>query len=172
MGLEMVVGGNTAYNEDVRAYYIAPKKEWQLSQEVEKAQKDNKSILSIKNNYINKMERELNSEGEGIDEIWVEEEVLFYGKDGTSDAYTKRGADIEYFEYFERQVTEKQAWRFETSTSKIDFMIGGKIKIGNKDWVIMKVINQLNIGNIPNFIKARPNMDLLYRWGVKTLILA
>lgn len=172
MGLEMIVGGNTAYNEDVKAYYIAPKKEWELSQEFEKAQQKNTSILAIKENFLNKMNSELNNINNSKNEIWLEEEILFYGKDGTSDAYTKRGADIEYFEYFERQITEKQAWRFETSTSKIDFMVGGKVKIGNKDWVIMKVINQLNIGNIGNFIKARPNMDLLYRWGVKTLILA
>lgn len=172
MGLEMITGGNVTYNEDIRATYIPPKKEWELAQDFEEAQKENTSINAIKENYIKKMYQDLSGKGEPKTNMWSEEQTLFFGKDGTSDAYTKRGADIEFFEYFERQYTEKQAWRFETSNSYIDFKVGGKVIIGQKEWVIMKVINQLNIGNIGNVIKARRNMDLIYRWGIKTLILA
>lgn len=174
MSLEFVVGGNVSYNEDIKAFYIPPKKEWELANEFKEAQDTNRSLQDIKDAYVRKMDIELNggTNDETLGKIWVDEKTIFFGKDGTSDAYTKRGADIEYFEYFERQVTERQAWRFETSTSFIDFKIGGKVIIGEKEWVIMKVINQLNIGNIGNVIKARRNMDLIYRWGVKTLILS
>lgn len=172
MGLEMITGGNVSYNEDIRATYIPPKQEWQLDREFEQAQSTNASISDIKNKFIKKMNFELNGIGDLTNDIWQEEQTLFFGKDGTSDAYTKRGADIEFFEYFERQFTEKQSWRFETSNSYIDFKVGGKVIIGQKEWIIMKVINQLNIGNVGNVIKARRNMNLIYRWGIKTLILA
>lgn len=175
MSLEFILGGNTSYNQDVEAYYYAPLKEWEINDKViENASNNNISVQDIKKSYMTKINKQLRDKEPNYinNTLWNESQEIFFGKDGTSDAYTKRGMDIEFFEYFDRQVTEKQAWRFETNDSYIDFKVGAKVIIGKKEFVIMKVINQLNIGNIPNFIKARPNMDLLDKWGVKTLILA
>ena len=53
--------------------------------------------------------------------------MTFYGKDGTSNAYVKRGLDDEEVEYFDRALTQGQSWRIETNNQSIDFEVGGKI---------------------------------------------
>ena len=176
MSFQNLFGNNTAYNENVRAYYVAPKEEYFFQEEV-KNTNYTKNILELKKSYqdrVNKEKRDLQNPNEIVNapEYWQQDRSLFYGKDGTSDAYTKRGKDMEFDEYMERQMTQKQSWRFETSNTFIDFKAGGKVYIGNTEYMIMLVINQLGIGNIPNHLKVRNNPNNLDRWGVKTLILA
>lgn len=173
MSLEFVVGGNTAYNENIEAIYYEPIAEWKFQEDL-KSSGYNKSLKSLKEAYekrVNKNIRDKSENGNNTS-YWSKQGITFFGKDGTSDAYTKRGMDLEEVEYLDRQLTEKQAWRLETSDTYIDYKVGAKVFIGNTEYIIVFIINQLNIGNIGNFLKARPNPNIVNRWGVKTLILA
>lgn len=173
MGLGRIAGGNTAYNENVKAVYYEPLEEWAFQEDL-KQSNYNTSINALKEAYLNRVNREHRANNSNVvrTSYFSEKGVTFYGKDGTSDAYTKRGMDLEEFEYLDRQLTEKQAWRFETSNTYINFKVGSKIFIGEEEYVVVFIINQLNIGNIGNSLKARPNPNIIRRWGVKTLILA
>lgn len=175
MSFQNLFGNNTSYNENIRAYYVAPKEEYLFQEEI-KASNYTASILDLKKGYLDrtvKSKRDLinSNSSETLPSYFQQDRQLFKGKDGTSDAYTKRGKDMEMMEYFERQTTQEQAWRFETSNTYIDFKSGGKVFIGDDEYVIMLVINQLGIGNVPNFLSVRNNPKSLNRWGVKTLIL-
>lgn len=171
-----MMGANTAYNEDIRAYYVAPKEEYLFQEEVERSNYT-KSAQEMKKAYQEAVNKKLRDEIDPNEPslpptYWQTDRMFFKGKDGTSDAYTKRGKDLEFDEYMERQLTQKQAWRLETSNTYIDFVAGGKVFIGDDEYIIIKVINQLGVGNIPNFLKVRNNPRTLNNWGVKTLILA
>lgn len=175
MSFAKLMARNTSYNENVRAYYIEPKEEFLLQEEVKNTKylTDIHSLVdayevATNQNITNITNPELTTSPEYL----KKHAMLFHGKDGTSDAYTKRGKDNEFMEYMERQMTQGQAWRFETSNSYLNFLAGGKIIIGKKQYTIVLVINQLGVGNIPNALHVRNNPDMLENWGVKTLILS
>lgn len=171
--LTMIMGQSTTFNEDIKAWYHPPLKEYDFDKNI-KQSNYNKSIDDLKKAFeIATGQTKLDN----IDDIpktqyYDETGMMFFGKDGTSDAYVKRGLDNDMVSYFERQEINKRTWRFSTSVSHIDFKAGGKIFVGNKAWVIIKVINQISTNDIENQIKARWNMELFENWGYKTLILA
>lgn len=172
MSLTFILGSSTTFNENIKAEYYEPLKEYDFENAIRNAD-FNESILSLKNAYLNRVDRnKRNVSGDSNTKYFSDVSKVVFGKDGTSDAYVKRGLDHDLVEYFERQETEKRSWRFETTNSLINFKNGGKVIIGSKEYIIIKVINQINTADIPNLLNTRPNMELLENWGVKTLILA
>ena len=169
----MIMGQSTTFNEDIKAWYHAPLNEYDFDKNI-KNSNYMESIDDLKKAFeiaIGKTKVEdVNDRTKG--QYFDETGQLFFGKDGTSDAYVKRGLDNDMVSYFERQETSKRTWRFSTSTSNIEFKSGGKVFVGDKEWVIIKVINQLSTNDIENQLKSRRNMNLVENWGYKTLILA
>ena len=171
--LTMIMGQSTTFNEDILGTYYPPKNEYDFEKDIRESNytasiADLKRAFDIANNNI-KVD---NVEERDKSQYYDETGITFYGKDGTSDAYVKRGLDADIVSYFERQEVNQRTWRFSTSSSDIDFKGGGKIVIGNKEWVIIKVINQFSTNDIENQLKVRTNMNLLEYWGYKTFILA
>lgn len=170
--LTMIMGKSTDFNEDIKAYYHEPLKEYDFDKKIKESNYQ-ASLSSLKHAWqiaVNEKKVD-NVEERDKSQYFDETGVMFFGKDGTSDAYVKRGLDSDLFSYFERQEIDKRTWRLQTSVSHIDFKSGGKIFVGEDEWVILKVINQLSTNDIENQLKTRPNMNLIQHWGLKTLIL-
>lgn len=170
--LTMIMGQSTTFNEDIYAEYLQPKTEYNFEQDI-KDSNYNVSIDDLKKSYLiaNGNERLSNIEDRDKTQYYDETPISFYGKDGVSDAYTKAGLDNDIVAYFERQEINRRVWRFQTNASDIEFRAGGKIVIGKRTWIILKVINQIKTNDIENSLKARTNADLLEYWGYKILVL-
>lgn len=176
MSLTMIMGQATTFNEDIKAYYHAPLKEYDFEKKIKEsnytANLDSlKKAFELATKRVKpKDEFEANSMNDTI--YFKETGRMFFCKDGTSDAYVKRGLDSDLDSYFERQEINKKTWRIETSTTYIDFVAGGKVFIGEDEWTIIRAINLFAGSGIENSLKGRPNVNLLRKWTVKILILA
>lgn len=172
-GLTRLMGSSTTFNEDIKGFYHEPLKEYDFDKNIRESN-FNASIDDLKRAFqVANGEIQIDDvEERDKTQYFNESGRVFYGKDGAGDAYVKKGIDADLVSYFERQETEKRTWRMATSTTHIDFKSGGKVFIGGREWVILKVINQLSTNDIENNLKARSNMSIVETWGAKILILA
>jgi len=84
--------------------------------------------------------------------------VTFRYKDGTEDVYTKSGYEHEIFEYLDRNKMNKKRYRVITDATHIDFYAGGRVKIDDIFYEVVKVINMTN--DIPTQNKYRGMMNV------------
>lgn len=168
----LLMGQSTTFNEDIRATYFQLKKEYDFEKDIIESNY-NTSIDDLMKAYniSNGNEKPQDVNDRNKTQYFDEDGIYFYGKDGVSDAYTKAGLDNDIVSYFDRQEINRRVWRFSTSASDIEFRAGGKVLIGEKPWIILKVINQLKTNDIENNIKTRTNTTLLENWGYKILVL-
>lgn len=159
----------TPYNENILMYYRQVKTDKEVI--TDKPDFDKMSIQQ-RISYLDKnFSNGITIDGKKVD-IYEDDKIPFYGKDGESDAYVKRGLDIEEIEFLDNQFANGRAWRIETSDSYIDFRVGGQVIIDNTEWRIVKIIYALNTGTSQNRLWANPNTELMQRGATKTLILA
>jgi len=107
-------------------------------------------------------------------DYWQDERIPFWGKDGQTNAYVKRGVDDENVEILDRQQTNKYTWHFATDDNHIHFLSGGKIYAKGREWFILKVIAQDSTSSTTNKYNAMdtsPDNKRLLQFGLKTLIL-
>lgn len=160
-------------NISLTAYYYPPKKEKDIDLMIKENGLDGSVLRSpsqIKalygNDYLNKSN-------------FVEDEpIIFSYKDGTEDVYTKSGYEHEFFEYQDRQFTQKRKYRVQVNDTHIEFMAGGKIEIpGEEPYLLIKVINMTNDVSTQNIYKVlnsfqRDNFALEKAWQNAPKILA
>jgi hypothetical protein len=99
------------------------------------------------------------------DEIGIE----FAYSDGTSDSYVKRGFDEDYVQRLTRYEGLEQSYRIFTTNTTLDFQPRDKIKIGDRDMFIVKVLPLLNTNDNIRLYNFSPN--LYRRFGVKLIYL-
>lgn len=154
--------GNKSFNMNIECYYRKPKKPLDFKETFPNYNK--MSIKQIREgvpkNYNDKNE-----------DFWYDEQFKFYGKDGTSNAYVKRGLDMEEIEYFDRALTNGQSWRLETNNPKINFESGGKIIAGGREWIIVKIIGQQSTQTVQNKLWWGSTKKDLVKNSIKTFIL-
>lgn len=168
----MIMGQLTTFNEDVKAYYYEPLREQDFINNI----KESNYMITpekLKENMLKRMNKEYEQKNPLTEntQYYSSVGIPFFGRDGTSDAYVKRGVDSDIAEYFDRQQLAKRSRRFQTSNSSIDFKSGGKIVIGSKEWIIAKIINIQSGSDFDNKVKGTYNMDLLENFGNKIFIL-
>lgn len=160
-------------NVSLTAYYYPPKKEKDIDNLIVEKGLDGNTLRSpseIKalygNDYLNKTN-------------FIEDEpIMFSYKDGTEDVYTKSGYEHEFFEYQDRQFTQKRKYRIQVNDTHIEFMAGGKIQIpGEEPYILIKVINMTNDVSTQNIYKVlngfqRGNGELKKAWQLAPKILA
>jgi hypothetical protein len=154
--------GNKSFNMNIKCYYRAPKKS-----------------LDFKESFPNYNKMSVRQIREGIpknyndnnEDFWYEEQVIFYGKDGTSNAYVKRGLDDEEVEYFDRALTQGQSWRIETNNQSIDFEVGGKIIAAGREWIIVRIVRQQTTQTIQNQLWWGETQKDIGKLGTKLFIL-
>ena len=95
--------------------------------------------------------------------------IEFYYSDGTSDSYVKRGFDENYAQLLTRYETQTQSYRIFTTNITIDFQPGDKIKIGERDMFIVKVLPLLNTNDNIRLYNFAP--DLYRKFAVKLIYL-
>jgi len=153
-------------SKNIGAWYRAPKEELDFKDELDDFESMSADDLMalIPTNWYEETDAD----------YWVDDYVHFWGKDGQTNAYVKRGVDNEIFEPLDRFQTNKFAWLFATDENHTFFKAGGKIKTMGRDWFIVKVINQHSTTTIQNKFNAMdtsPNNPRLLQFGLKTLVL-
>ena len=159
------INAQRGFLQNIVAEYTAPKEE--------------KDIVDSLPNFRDMTTEQIEEYYEGLQLFtddsnmnYIEENTYkFYCKDGTTNVYTKRGFDIEIDEILDRQLIEKQTWRTQTTNTSIDFKAGGRVVIGNRRFIIIKVVNQISTETIQNKFYARRNMKGFTKLGIKLLIL-
>lgn len=106
---------------------------------------------------------------EGTKRAYDDIPIEFYYSDGTSDSYVKRGFDEDYAQILTRYETQTQSYRILTTNIKIDFQPGDKIKIGERDMFIIKVLPLLNTNDNIRLYNFSP--DLYRKFAVKLIYL-
>lgn len=154
--------GNKSFNMNLKCYYREPKKTLDFRETFPRF--NSMSVKQIKE-YVPK---NYNDNGE---DFWYDEKHIFWGKDGTSNAYVKRGLDDEEIEYFDRALAQGQSWRLETNNQNIDFKAGGKISAGGRDWIIIKVINQQATQTVQNQFWWQDTNKNIAKQGIKMFIM-
>jgi len=152
--------------KNIGALYRAPKEELDFKEELDDFETMSAQDLLdlIPTNWYE----------ENDQDYWVDDYVHFWGKDGQTNAYVKRGIDNEIDEPLDRYQINKFAWLFATEDNHIYFKAGGKIRTNGRDWFIIKVINQQSTYTIQNKYNAMdtgPDNKRLLRFGLKTLVL-
>jgi len=157
---------SSLHGKNIDAYYRAPKKEQQFANEVSSLKEPtlNELIALVPKNWHD----------DTSTDYWVDERVLFSGKDGQTNAYVKRGVDDEDVEILDRQQTNKYSWFFATEDNHIHFLAGGKIYARGREWFLLKVITQDSTSSTTNKYSAMdttPYSKFLLQLGLKTLVL-
>jgi len=159
------VNNQRVLNYNIKGYYMSPKKSVDIIASIPNwADMDNEEMKE----YVNNMKLFTDNE---ISTFQNDKKNRFWCKDGTTDVYTKRGLDYEIDEVLDRQLIVKQTWRLATRESSFEFKSGGMIFVGDKSFIIIKVINQLAADVAQQKLKAVRNMNLINRYGEKILVL-
>jgi len=159
---------NSMASKNIQAYYRAPKQEYNFSKELEEIDINNSSMQDLLDLIPESWHEEDNTS------YWEEEKQFFWGKDGQTNAYVKRGVDDEVAEPLERFQVNKYAWHFATDDNHIIFKAGGKIYARGREWFIVKVITQDSTSSTQNKYNAMdtsPENKRLLQFGRKTLVL-
>lgn len=159
------VNAQRGFLQNQLGYYLEPKEEVDIVESIPNWR--NMTTKQVQEYYES---RQLFTSEDNMDYI-KKHRVPFYCKDGTTNVYTKRGFDIDITELLDRQLTEKQTWRLQTTNTSIDFKAGGRIYVGNRKFIIIKVINQISTETVQNKYYARRNMDDWTKLGIKLLVL-
>ena len=64
---------------------------------------------------------------------------------------------------------ESQKWRIETSATHLDFKAGGKIIVGEREFIILKVLTIITSGTTPNKFMAMNTPKGFERFAPKML---
>jgi hypothetical protein len=152
--------------KSIEAYYRGPKEEQQFADELE-----NFEELSL-----NELKALIptNWHDDTSADYWLDERKHFWGKDGQTNAYVKRGVDDVDVEILDRQQTNKYSWFFATDDNHIHFLAGGKIYARGREWFVLKVITQDSTSstvNKYNSMNTDPDSKRLLQFGLKTLVL-
>lgn len=157
---------NSLENKNIEAYYRAPKEEYKFGEEIA-----GNADLSV-NELIALIPEKWNEQG--AYDYWEDSLIHFWGKDGQTNAYVKRGLDDEIVEPLDRMQIDKFVWHFATDDNHTYFKAGGKIYARGKEWFIVKVITQDSTSsttNKYNAMKTDPYSKRLLQFGLKTLVL-
>jgi hypothetical protein len=159
--------GQSILLQAFKGVYFSPKQELDLQQQFPKYQNMNLAQLKnlVQTDFINNFE---NENGEKV-VMYEDKGVEFHFRDGKSDVYTKGGYDFQVFEYLERQLGESQKWRIETNETYIDFKAGGKIIVGDREFIILKVLTIITSGTTPNKFLAMDTPKGFERFAPKIL---
>lgn len=106
---------------------------------------------------------------EGTKRVYDDIGIDFYYSDGTSDSYVKRGFDEDYVQRLTRYEGLEQSYRLFTTNTTIEFQPRDKIKIGDRDMFIVKVLPLLNTNDNIRLYNFDPN--LYRRFAVKLIYL-
>lgn len=106
---------------------------------------------------------------EGTKRVYDEIGIEFYYSDGTSDSYVKRGFDEDYVQRLTRYEGLEQSYRIFTTNTTIEFQPRDKIKIGDRDMFIVKVLPLLNTNDNIRLYNFDPS--LYRRFAVKLIYL-
>jgi len=157
---------NSLFGKNIEAYYRAPKEEQDFSNELDDY--ENMSISDLKALIPDNWYEENNGD------YWEDEKSHFWGKDGQTNAYVKRGVDDEVTEPLDRMQINQYTWHFATDDNHIYFKAGGKIYARGKEWFLIKVITQDSTSSMTNKFNAmdtNPDNKRLLQFGLKTLVL-
>jgi hypothetical protein len=159
---------NSLYGKNIEAYYRAPKGEYDFSKELEdydSGELSGQALLDlIPDNWYE----------ENNNDYWEDEKTHFWGKDGQTNAYVKRGVDDEIVEPLDRMQADKFTWYFATDDNHLYFKAGGKIYARGGEWFLLKVITQDSTSSTTNKYNAmdtNPDNKRLLQFGLKTLVL-
>ena len=134
-------------NQTLRAKYFPPKSKRDIEEIYTDQSYETLSPDEIKALYSDNFIEEYNGEQ------WEDSYKHFRYKDGTEDVYTKSGYEHDIFEYLDRNLTNKRKYRIITDETRMEFVAGGRIKIDNQFYEILKVINMTN--DVPTQNKYR-----------------
>lgn len=159
--------GQSIMLQGFRGVYYAPKEELDLRTQFPKFETMNLAQLKAKveTDFVN------NFKDENGDTVTMYETrgIPFFFRDGKSDVYTKGGYDFQVFEYLDRQLGESQKWRIETNATHLDFKAGGKIVVGEREFIILKVLTIITSGTTPNKFMAMNTPKGFERFAPKLL---
>ena len=99
MSLTMIMGQSTTFNEDIKAYYHAPLKEYDFEKKI-KESNYTANLDSLKKAFelaTKRVKPKDEFEADSINDTIYYKQTgrMFFCKDGTSDAYVKRGLDYD-----------------------------------------------------------------------------
>lgn len=154
------------FGKNIKAFYRAPKQEQQFADSIEDF--DTLTAQQILDLIPTNWNNDTSSD------YWQDELVPFWGKDGQTNAYVKRGVDDEIVDYLDRQQTNKLTWHFATDDNHLRFLAGGKVYARGREWFVLKVITQdstSSMANKYNAMDTNPYDTRLLQMGLKTLIL-
>ena len=106
---------------------------------------------------------------EGTKRVYDDIGIEFNYSDGTSDSYVKRGFDEDYVQRLTRYEGLEQSYRIFTTNTTIEFQPRDKIKIGDRDMFIVKVLPLLNTNDNIRLYNFDPS--LYRRFAVKLIYL-
>ena len=135
-------------NQTLRATYYPPKSR----RDIEEMTQTTNGFIELSPNALKALYADKFIE-EYKNDFIEEYGVSFRYKDGTEDVYTKSGYEHDIFEYLDRNLTNKRKYRIITDETKMEFVAGGRIKIDNQFYEILKVINMTN--DVPTQNKYR-----------------
>jgi len=162
--------GQSIMLQAFKGTYYAPKQELDLKTKFPKYQEMNLAQLKalVQEDFVDNFK---DSDGNKLT-MYDEKGIVFYFRDGKSDVYTKGGLDFQVFEYLDRQLGQSQKWRIETSATHVDFKSGGKIVVGEKEFIILKVLTIITSGTTPNKFMAMNTPKGFERFAPKLLAIA
>lgn len=155
-------------SKNIEAHYRSPKVEYNLEKEIEDSNVEINSMQDLLDMIPE------NWAEEGNDTYWESEKTHFWGKDGQTNAYVKRGVDDEITEPLDRFQIDKFTWHFATDDNHLYFKAGGKVYARGKEWFVVKVITQDSTSSTQNKYNAMdtsPGNKRLLQFGRKTLVL-
>lgn len=159
---------NSLENKNIEAYYRAPKEEYSFAQELAEADVNGMSV----NEMIALVPENWNEQTST--DYWEDDLTHFWGKDGQTNAYVKRGVDDEIDEPLDRMQIDRFTWYFATDDNHTYFKAGGKIYARGREWFIVKVITQDSTSSTTNKYNAMntdPYNKRLLQFGLKTMVL-
>lgn len=150
-------------NQTLRATYYAPKSRRDIEEQFEDF--TNLSPTQIKEYYSSNFMNEHRGD-------FVEQEgIPFKYKDGTEDVYVKSGYESDLFEYMERNMMDKRKYRIITDNSHVDFMAGGRVKIDDILFEIVKVIAMTSDVSTQNYFRNKKGIQNAQQRAPKLLAL-
>lgn len=159
---------NALVLKNIDAKYRAPKNARLFGMAIEEAEVTSISqlIARIPQNYIDEQTLVTGDK-------WLDDFEWFSGKDGQTNAYVKRGLDVELVEVADGTETPVFAWHFATDDTHIDFQVGGKVYTMGREWTCIKIITQFSRGTTSNKFYAMETVenDFAQRIGIRTLVL-
>lgn len=157
----------TLVYKNLDAEYLEPKQPWEFEKE----------LPDYKNMSVNELLEHTpkNWKDNKNESYWKNtNRQKFSAKDGQTNAYVKRGVDEDVYEYLDREFTRRTTWQIATD-DPINFIAGGKVIVGGREYFILKVILQQSTGTYQNKFFAMdtsPDNERIQLIGLKTLVLA